>query len=566
MGRLAWMALLCAGCGLRAQTICPSTPAFSICDVTFDVPASASASANIQGEFRGPDHRTFLVHAFALSPTRRVIRFSPPEAGDWDVRVSNALANEPGENQDKNLHFTATASALPGWIETANLHHFRFSYGSRAAHLWLGDSAPEGMAASEFESWVNARAAAGITHVRVRVPNLLPNGSNAAIAFDALDRELEAINAKGLIADLVLIPPQGADRESRERYFAYIVARYSARNATWVILDEFEKYDHAHDLVREIAADLDADAFHHVRTVGAAMTSAPFADETWMKLRSYGSPDWAVSAVEDQIFPIPAVSRVAGHDADDFRHALWNASMSGAYPEAAATDAAMLKSLAVWKSVIADTRFWDEEPFYFADRGRGLSLPGSEYVIYIEKPGPVTVELESKHKWNGEWIDPATGEKTELKDFKVDSFSGAPPDLTHDWVLHIYREGHLEGLRSYRFEARPVQLQEVELSAEKIPFEIEEPKAESFAMAAAQTYRAHLKRETRASRSMLYLWTGEVTLDGESYRVLGTGAEGTFHVPPGIVRHFPATLHVRLYGLNGLGKLYSLDRNYAVTP
>ena len=28
---------------------------------------------------------------------------------------------------------------------------------------------------------------------------------------------------------------------------------------------------------------------------------------------------------------------------------------------------------------------------------------------------------------------------------------------------------------------------------------------------------------------------------------------------------YPAALHVRLYGMNGLGKVYTLDRNYTLT-
>ncbi len=541
--------------------MCPATPAFSICDITFDVPANTPKNAELNGEFRGPSHRTFLLRAFAAGPNRMVIRFSPSEAGVWDVRLSSNIE----AFHDKALQFTATASASPGWIETANLHHFRYTGGERAAHLWLGDTAPDAMDQEAFEPWVSARAAAGVTHLRVRVPVFRVEDGTAEQACEQLDRRLAFINEKGIIADLVLTPPAGADREARQRYFRYVVSRYAARNATWVILDEFEKYEHPHELVRDIAGYLDEDPFHHVRTAGAAITSAPFADEKWMNVRSYGSSDWAVSAVEDQVFPIPGVSKVAGATADEFRHQLWNASMSGSYPEAAGTDATTVKYLAVWKAVFADTRFWDQEPFFDADRGRGLSLPDTEYLIYLEKPGPVTVELERKHKWNGEWIDPLTGERTELKDFKVDAFVGSPPDLTHDWVLHIYREGHRESLRSYRFAARTVQLQEVEVSPEKMPFEIAQPKAESLAVGAPTGYGVHLKKETKASRNMLYLWTGEVTLDEESYRVLGTGAEGTFRIPPEIVRHFPATLHVRVYGLNGLGKLYSLDQNYAVT-
>ncbi len=550
--------LLVSGLGaVRGQTICPATPAYSICDITFDLPAQTPKDPELNAEFRGPSHRTFLLRAFPSGPNRMTVRFSPFEPGTWDVRISSSIE----AFHDKGLQFQATPSDANGWIDVANVHHFRYTGGARPAHLWVGDSATEGQDRTAFESWANARVGAGVNHVRFRVPNGMDE-----TAFAELDYRLGFLNAKGVIGDLVLVPPTGADREARQRFIRYILARYSARNVTWVMLDQFERYEHAHDLVRELSGYLDEDPFHHLRSVGAAVTSGPFADEKWMNVRSYGPGDWGVSAVEDQIFSNPAVTEVRSDSPDAFRHLLWNATMSGAYPEAAATDLAMTKFLGVWKQVFADTRYWDEEPFFDAEGARGVSLPDTEYVLYVEKPGPVTVHLERKHKWNGEWINPLTGEHTEIDDFKEDVFSGAPPDATHDWVLHLFREGHKESLKSYRFEARPVQLQEIEVDPAKVPYEIAKPGAESLGMSKAIPYATHLKKETRASRSMIYVWTGEVTADGEGYRVLGTGAAGEFGVPPNVIRHFPATLHVRVYGLNALGKLYSVDQNYAVNP
>ena len=63
---------------------------------------------------------------------------------------------------------------------------------------------------------------------------------------------------------------------------------------------------------------------------------------------------------------------------------------------------------------------------------------------------------------------------------------------------------------------------------------------------------------------MTWLWTGEVTVAGRGYRVIATGADGTFHIPANIAAEYPAALHVRLYGMNGLGKVYTLDRNFAL--
>jgi hypothetical protein len=74
-----------------------------------------------------------------------------------------------------------------------------------------------------------------------------------------------------------------------------------------------------------------------------------------------------------------------------------------------------------------------------------------------------------------------------------------------------------------------------------------------------------MKRETKALKHMMYEWTGEVTADNQSYRVIGTGANGTFRIPADIAKNYPAALHIRIFGMNGLGKVYALDRNYMLT-
>ena len=74
-----------------------------------------------------------------------------------------------------------------------------------------------------------------------------------------------------------------------------------------------------------------------------------------------------------------------------------------------------------------------------------------------------------------------------------------------------------------------------------------------------------MKRETKALQHMMYEWTGEVTVDNRSYRVIGTGASGTFRIPANIARDYPAALHVKVMGMKCSGKVYTLDRNYTLT-
>jgi hypothetical protein len=74
-----------------------------------------------------------------------------------------------------------------------------------------------------------------------------------------------------------------------------------------------------------------------------------------------------------------------------------------------------------------------------------------------------------------------------------------------------------------------------------------------------------LTRETRATRSMMWLWTGEVTAAQQGYRVIGTGPQGTFRLAPNLTDTYPANLAARLYGMNAHGKVYSLIRIYQLT-
>ena len=108
------------------------------------------------------------------------------------------------------------------------------------------------------------------------------------------------------------------------------------------------------------------------------------------------------------------------------------------------------------------------------DGGRALALEDIEYVVYMEKPGPLELVVE-KHGYDIYWVNPIDGKFTKGK-FKGEHFTGEPPDPSHDWVLHVVREGHVEGMnKSYKFESRDIVLQDVESNSPKVPFTIEQP-------------------------------------------------------------------------------------------
>lgn len=608
--------ILLSSLPLVAQTICSPTPVWSPCDIVFELtPQDSTAHPNpyltvqLQAEFRSPRHRTVLMPGFWDGGNRMIIRFAPTEPGDWDFRVSSNIAAWEG----KVGKLTATASDAQGFVHRANVHHWATNEGeARRPHLWMGDTLYTFPFIDRplFEKLVDTRAAQKFNHLRGVIlskadqPQLSfpkPDQPNTEY-FRELDQRIRYMNSKGITADLVLAWDQNhlakwfTTPQQRERYIRFVVARYAPMNITWQGVQEFEEYENGRDVLKYIGELLKRlDAYQHPRSTHTVATSAPLLGDGWMDYVVYQSSDDQIGAVEHQLYPVPFVNtefayedsgagRTHAHhvDSDTFRKRLWNATMNGQYPTfgntgtygGATVDAKYLESpgaraMTVWYEFLSGTRHWELEPYFDVDGGRALALEGIgeegkegvEYIVYVEKPGPVEIVVD-KRGYDVFWINPITGERIkQKKDFKGDRFTGEPPDNTHDWVLHLSREGKKEGmLRSYKFESRRIIMQEVEVSRTKVPFEITAPSGDSVSAANPGEYGAKITRDTRATRSMMWLWTGEVTARGQGYRVVGTGQQGKLNIPPGLAQGLPATLGIRVFAMNANGKVYSLDK------
>jgi hypothetical protein len=105
----------------------------------------------------------------------------------------------------------------------------------------------------------------------------------------------------------------------------------------------------------------------------------------------------------------------------------------------------------------------------------------------------------------------------------------------------------------------------VETDPAKIPFEIERPLGD-LSLSIAVPYSAKMTKQTRATRSMMWLWTLETASSGQGYRVLATSQSGSFQTPRPLVRGLPATAVLRLCGMNANGKVYLLTRGCDITP
>ena len=89
---------------LAAQTVCPPTPVYQICDLVFelnDAEAAAHpnpyASINMHAEIRSPKHTTYKLPAFWDGGRKLIIRFTPIDPGQWDFRLTSNLARFDGK-------------------------------------------------------------------------------------------------------------------------------------------------------------------------------------------------------------------------------------------------------------------------------------------------------------------------------------------------------------------------------------------------------------------------------------------------------------------------------------
>ena len=208
--------------------------------------------------------------------------------------------------------------------------------------------------------------------------------------------------------------------------------------------------------------------------------------------------------------------------------------------------AATARTAQAWFDFISDTRYWELEPYFDVDGARTVALEDVEYIGYIEHPARPS-RSGGKARLRRNLVQSGHRRDVQAKKYKGEHFTGEAPDQSHAWVLHVDREGRKESmLKSYKFDSREYPLvQEIETSPTKVPFAIVDPSSETIPQAGPVKFAVKLTRETRATRSMMYLWTGEVATDGQGFRVIGTGSPGTFTVPPVHRLKFPAVLSIR---------------------
>lgn len=581
----AGLALLSAPAVAAAPPCSQGVAAYLPCELNFDwngneVPPDASAYKDemLNVEFRSPHAKTYLMHAYWDGGRSLRVRFSPTEEGQWAYHVTSGIKSF---NDQEGL-FTVSASTSPGYVAVANLRHWWTD--NKQPHLWFSAEVPWlDLSQADFQAWVDARKADGFTHIRGAL--LTQKAGKAApltsklqpnfAYFATLDDRLLYAQSKGMVLDLVFADNSFVetgtleDWEARQPLIAYLISRYSSLNVTWQGVESYELRVGTRAILKEIGGQLKKlDAYRHPRSSGSTGSGAGLLPDGWMTYIIEGSPHPEVGAIEHQLTTVPLIHTVNATEPAAFRRELWQASMSTEYPSVryqALQNAANVIACRGWFKVISNTRHWETEPYFDVDGGMAMGLDEAEYVLYADKPGHVEISLP-KHKYQPYWLNPITGETIDVKDYKGEIFSQETPDATHDWVVHVQREGHKEGLlKSFKFESQEVPVYEVETDPDKTPFAIAVPAGDEIDVSKPVPYEAKLRRTTRATRSMQYMWTGEIVAGVEGQRVLAVGSYGTFEFPLDLIQKEPAVLSLHLIGLNANGKAYMLDKVVRLT-
>ncbi len=583
LGLLAMLATAAGGLRAAAPGCENNAQAYAPCELAFDWKEGEISAGStpfkddvLHVEFRSPNAKTYLMRSFWDGGHNLRVRFTPTEEGAWKYRITSSISRY----EAKEGQFSVAATSSPGYVKVANVRHWWTE--NKSPHLWLAAEAPWlEMSQPEFQAWVDARKADGYTHIR----GALLTGRNAKqlpvagdtpnfAYFAALDECLLYVQQKGLTADLLFADTSfQATRlldqwETRDPLINYVLARYGALNVCWQGLEAFDQRPGSRETLRAIAAILKkSDTYRHPLSSDTKGISSTLLSDGWANYLIEGSPQPDVGAIEHQLTTKPLIHIVNATEPAAFRRELWQATMSTEYPSvsyAALQRPENVAAVKAWLKVMSGVRYWDNEPYFDVDGGSSMGVEEAEYVLYAPKPGHVDISLP-KHKYQPYWLNPINGETIEVKDYKGEVFSQETPDSTHDWVLHVERQGHKEAmLKSYKFESYEVPVYEVETDPNKTSFEMVLPKDEELDVSKPVAYEIKLRKANRATRLMQYMWVGEIVAESEGTRLLATGPKGSFNFPVQLIQKEPAVLNLRLFGMNANGKVYELDRVVAL--
>ncbi|AQG77988.1 DUF5060 domain-containing protein [Spirosoma montaniterrae] len=365
----------------------PTTPVatevverYGIFDKIFIGNSSQTTDSQTKAMFTRHAGGTYEIPLFPDGANGWRFRFSPDSPGRWTWRIQSADARLNGQT---GVFTCVPSDNRGGVIVKGHAPGRELTYQNGRPYWLMGETnwaafraePTENLTFDTFRQYVDKRVGQGFTFLQTA---LLPGGSNEGgkpfldramtqpnLAYwQAIDRRVNYLNQKGITPLLVLAwgdrqNPLGAtawsdfaDQTARERYAAYVIARYSAYNVAFGIAADWNKTDDSPtqaarmDRLGTLMQQTDP---HHrwITILGDAGKEAGsvsrFAGASWMSFYDFRNSLQNLY-VRNYTYQIPQKITVhtgyAPVDAtpDAFRHATWDVVMAGNYPVTAFAD------------------------------------------------------------------------------------------------------------------------------------------------------------------------------------------------------------------------------------
>ena len=436
-----------------------------------------SVSVTFQGASGAALGTTMTVQGFWEGGDWYRVRFAPNKTGDWSWQ---SYSSDAGLN-NKSGAFTC-AGTLPaphisqrGHVRESKVYPYTFAHADSTPFFLLGDTqwsfATDAITwPTEFQTYVDARAAQGFNYVHGLIYNVYPQGNegneggfifrssavdslNPAF-FRALDQRVAYMNAKGLVVGLMFAWGNGGwlnfeTTAQVDRFVRYVINRYAAYNVFWITAGEYEEGAPVGGYTRLGELVVSHDVYDHPTTTHTINTSATaFGNAAW-HTTIYQQIFHSRQVTPDRSYNKPVINSEYGYEGDqsaeEVRQDAWQIVMRGGFGvygdtttfhyHAVMTQAELYSPGAAfmtilknfWTGVNAPAIAWQRfTRFEVMNNMRFLAgRPGAEYVAYAEARGAFAIDLSDALNSplkggfaqsnadatiiNGQWFDTRTG-------------------------------------------------------------------------------------------------------------------------------------------------------------
>ncbi|MDZ7291415.1 MAG: DUF4038 domain-containing protein [candidate division KSB1 bacterium] len=391
------------------------------------------------------------------------VRFTPNATGDWAWTSSSSDMGLNGKSGNLSCRGTLPAghASMHGHVHESKTYPYTFAHDDATPFFLMGDtqwlfSSSEVSWPTEFQAYVDARAAQGFNFVHGQIYALNPPGAESnegGPAFNfgnvdnlnpgywqQLDKRVAYLNAKGIVAGLVLAwANEGWQQFSTttqvERYIQYLVNRYAAYNVIWITAGEYEESEPPgghHHIGEYLSAN---DPYHHPITTHTIDTSADdFGHAAW-HTTIYQQTRNPALITHDRKYDKPVINSEFGYEGyqspEEVRQDAWEIIMRGGFfvygntatyhRNASMTPENLYSAGAAYMTILKN--FWTNNGKYaiswwkfsrFDSLGNSRWLagqPGVEYVVYVDNPDSFTIDLSDAHgDIFGHWFNTRTGQ------------------------------------------------------------------------------------------------------------------------------------------------------------